>query len=123
MIIRHLTVANVRSHELFTIELHPELTLILGQNGAGKTTLLEAIYALLRGTSFRGRDRDMIAQNKDSGSAKLEFAANIERRLTLTHQPGGRIQKSSSLMAKNPLDSQSSISFRLYYLTPISCAF
>jgi DNA replication and repair protein RecF len=100
MIIRHLTVANVRSHELFTIELHPELTLILGQNGAGKTTLLEAIYALLRGTSFRGRDRDMIAQNKDSGSAKIEFTANIERRLTLTHQPGGRIQKEFKLDGK-----------------------
>ena len=62
MIIREIRVQNVRPYELYRAPLNPGVTLILGKNGTGKTTLLESLYYLLQGTSFKGRDRDMIGQ-------------------------------------------------------------
>jgi DNA replication and repair protein RecF len=37
----------------------------------------------MRGTSFRGRDRDVIAHNKDVATLKLSFSDNSERRVKL----------------------------------------
>jgi DNA replication and repair protein RecF len=62
---------NIRSYELFSAQFDPRLTILIGQNGSGKTTLLEAIYYLLYGTSFRGRDRDMIAHDTTRADLRL----------------------------------------------------
>ena len=96
MTIREITVSHLRSHELFSVEIHPKLTLILGPNGAGKTTLLEAIYTLLRGSSFRGRDRDMIAHSQPVTDAKL-LLDDSERRLRLQFKPDGKLEKSFTI--------------------------
>ena len=71
MPIRSISLLNVRSHELSNYEFADRITLILGPNGTGKTTIIEAIYLLLRGTSFRGRDRDMIAHSHQRSVIKL----------------------------------------------------
>lgn len=60
MIIRRLSVKNVRSHDEKIIDLSPQTTVITGSNGVGKTTLLEAIYIALQGTSFKGVDSEII---------------------------------------------------------------
>lgn len=93
MLIRSLTVQNIRTHELFSIKLDPSMTLIIGKNGSGKTSLLEAIYFIHQGTSFRGRDREMIAHDKRSGEIKAEFSDGQVRRGKLTHSDEGKIAK------------------------------
>ncbi len=78
MIIRGISLYNVRSYELFSTDLDPNVTLILGNNGTGKTSLLEGIYFLMQGTSFRGRDRDMI--NHTSTRAEILLSTDDDKR-------------------------------------------
>ncbi len=100
MIIQEVTLSSIRSHQLFTTHLHPELTVIVGPNGAGKTTLLETIYVLLRGSSFRGRDRDMITGGTVHSGAKLRMEDGSERRLALTLAPDGKLNKEFTVATK-----------------------
>ena len=94
MTIHNLRLANVRSYDLYQTAFDPSLTLILGKNGTGKTTLLESIYYLMQGTSFRGRDRDMIAHSSNRGDLYLDFDDGQSRRGTLEETPNDAIKKS-----------------------------
>lgn len=93
MPVQKVTVNNVRSYELFSVDIHPQTTLILGNNGTGKTTLLEAIYITHRGTSFRGRDRDIIPHGASRAEIKVELEDGHTRRLSLSHEPDDKIAK------------------------------
>lgn len=62
MIIRSLSVENVRTHTSFRHALSPNVTLIMGRNGSGKTTLLEAVAVALSGKSFKGTDKELLRQ-------------------------------------------------------------
>lgn len=84
MAIQHISVHHVRSFDFFTADLHANVTLILGNNGTGKTTLLESLYLLGRGTSFRGRDRDIITHGKQLAEIKLVDDSGSSRRTRLT---------------------------------------
>ncbi len=95
-----LTVHNFRSHELRQIPLHPETTLLLGANGTGKTSLLEGIYLALRGTSFRGRDRDVIAHNTERSEVKLELDSQEQRRVSLHITPDAKLMKEFNISDK-----------------------
>jgi len=64
MIIKKLAVSNIRTHQQFVCELSPEVTVISGSNGSGKTSLIEAVYVALRGTSFRGTDKELLQHDK-----------------------------------------------------------
>lgn len=86
-----ISLHNVRSHELSSYDFDPSITLVLGRNGTGKTSILEAIYVLLRGTSFRGRDRDIIAHGQERAALKL-MGDTGERRGALSLM-GEKIQK------------------------------
>jgi DNA replication and repair protein RecF len=80
MTLRSISVHNTRSYQLASYDLNPSITLVLGRNGTGKTSLLEAIYVLLRGTSFRGRDRDVVRHGEHSSVLKVRFEDGSERR-------------------------------------------
>lgn len=62
--IRSLSVQHIRTHDSFSLEVSPSVTLITGKNGSGKTSLIEAIYIALQGTSFRGSDSDVLARDQ-----------------------------------------------------------
>lgn len=94
MAIRELRVNNVRSYELYRAEFSDDLNLILGPNGTGKTTLLEAIYYLYQGTSFRGRDRDMIAYDTTRSDLLLTDDSGDTRRASLQQTSDDKIKKS-----------------------------
>ena len=99
MSIREVRVHNVRSYNLFSAELHPGVTLILGKNGSGKTTLLEALYFLYRGTSFRGRDADMVSHKAPRAEIKLRFENGDERRASL-NVATGKVTKEFTIEGK-----------------------
>ena len=93
MIIRELRVNNIRPYDIYTAPLNAGVTLILGRNGAGKTTLLESIYYLLQGTSFKGRDRDMVAHTAVQSHLLLVDDSGIERRASLQLLPDDTLKK------------------------------
>lgn len=94
MLIERVSLHNVRSYGLSGFDIDPGVTLILGSNGSGKTTILEAVYLLMRGTSFRGRDRDIIPYQHDTAELKLELQDLPIRRARLSTSPDGKVQKS-----------------------------
>ena len=100
MLIREVRLQNVRSHELFVAPIDPALTLVLGQNGTGKTTLLESLHYVLRGTSFRGRDRDLIAHSSTRADLVV-IDDEGERRASLQQLPDDRIKKQFIIENRN----------------------
>jgi len=65
MIIRSVSVENIRAHKTFSHKLSPNVTVITGPNGSGKTTLLEAIAVALGGKSFKGTDKELLRAGSD----------------------------------------------------------
>jgi DNA replication and repair protein RecF len=53
VLIRQITIENLRNLSAVAIEPHARLNYLYGDNGAGKTSVLEAITTLSRGRSFR----------------------------------------------------------------------
>jgi DNA repair exonuclease SbcCD ATPase subunit len=43
MIIDRLEITNFNKFSNYTIDLHPQFTLLVGDNGTGKTTILDAL--------------------------------------------------------------------------------
>ncbi len=56
MILSEIKLHQVRNLINYTLDLHPQCTLITGPNGAGKTAILESLYMLSRGYSFKSRE-------------------------------------------------------------------
>lgn len=92
-----LSVRNIRSYDLASYDIDPSITLILGKNGSGKTTLLEAIYVLLRGSSFRGRDKDMLAHAAEDCEIKLVLTGDQIRRVRLSVAAETTVKKAFSV--------------------------
>jgi len=62
-----------------TLQLSPQLTLLVGTNGQGKTNLLEAMYLLLQGHDFRTHSEREVIQSEQqwaSIQASGEFLAH-----------------------------------------------
>lgn len=64
MIIKSLSIKNIRSHEEKLVKFSPNTTIITGANGSGKTTILESIYIALQGKSFKDSDNEVLSFNK-----------------------------------------------------------
>ncbi len=91
MIIRQLTIRQLRIIEQAELELAPGVNLFCGGNGTGKTSLLEAVHVLATGRSFRAPRLDTLRRH---GAEELLLAALIEegeelRRLGLGKGPQG----------------------------------
>lgn len=93
MHIKELRVNKIRSHASYSAFLDEHVTLVLGKNGTGKTTLLESLYYMLQGTSFRGRDKDMIAHNATRSQILLIDATGAERRASLETDQADKLKK------------------------------
>ena len=85
MIIRRLSVKNIRSHTEKVIDLSEGTTVLIGKNGAGKTSLIESIYLALQGTSFKGTDSDMLRY--ETPWWRIELLLDDETIRSVTHDP------------------------------------
>ncbi len=101
MLVRRMTLCNLRSRASLQVDLGPGLNILAGPNGAGKTTVLEALVLVLDGEPLRpGSMRDLISHGHDhlrvevtlehEGApltAAAAFASDGERRLSADGLP------------------------------------
>lgn len=74
MLLRRLSMSNVRATGELSVEVGPALTILVGPNGAGKTSVLEAVALALGGTQLRaGAMRDMITHARDHLRVEVEL--------------------------------------------------
>lgn len=79
MIATSIHLQSIRNHEVFEMELSPNVTLITGANGSGKTSAIEALYLALRGTSFRGTDKELLRYGAEWWRITVGIEDDIDR--------------------------------------------
>lgn len=84
-VVTKLTVQNIRSHASYATALSPTVTVITGRNGSGKTSLIEAVYVALRGSSFKGSDKDLLRHNTDWW--RIDITMDDESKRTARFEP------------------------------------
>ncbi len=89
---KSLYINNFRSYREYVVELSPGVNIVVGPNASGKTNMLEAILTLSSGSSFRAKDRDLIAWGNDWSSVRGVTDQGIERAVKL-RSVGPRIEK------------------------------
>lgn len=82
VVVKKLSVQNIRSHDKYTVLLSPTITVITGNNGSGKTSLIEALYIALQGSSFKGSDKDVLRHQSPWWRIDIEFDDYIKRAIT-----------------------------------------
>lgn len=80
-IIKQIKLINFRCYEQFKMEFKKTTTVIVGGNGSGKTSIIEAIYLLLKGTSFKGLLDDQVKHGKDFYKIELKMDDGEKRSL------------------------------------------
>ena len=66
MLIKSIKLNDYRNYSNYSIELNPNLNIIIGPNGTGKTNILESIVVVSNSKSFRTlNDQDLIKKGKD----------------------------------------------------------
>jgi DNA replication and repair protein RecF len=85
MVIKALTVENLRSHRRFAKRFSDTVTVITGPNGSGKTSLIEAIMVALGGHSFKGGDNELLRREADWWRIELQLD---DQNRVIKYQPG-----------------------------------
>ncbi len=79
MLIRSLTLENVKSYAQATVEFSPGTNAIVGPNGAGKTTILEAIgFALFDHLPYS--QPDFVRAGQRTASVAVDFLSDYDER-------------------------------------------
>lgn len=65
MIIKNLTINNLRNHKQTEIELNDKINIFYGKNGVGKTTILEALSILSISKSFLPTNDSILISNEE----------------------------------------------------------
>ncbi|MEO8174661.1 MAG: AAA family ATPase, partial [Sediminibacterium sp.] len=71
MYVRQLDLENIRSFEKATIELHPNINLLVGNNNSGKSTIIKALFALQNRHSL---EFDDVRKGKEEGKVSMNLA-------------------------------------------------
>lgn len=74
--VKKLQLFQVRSHQRADFSFVNGMNAIVGPNGSGKTTILEALYTVLRGSSFRGSLAEIMTYGKNQYKIDLELNAD-----------------------------------------------
>lgn len=87
-----LELTDFRSYPHYMSDFSPGVNVIVGPNGSGKTNILEALYALSHGTSWRGRDKDMVRHETEASRVNARLSDKSSRQLEL-NMAEPRLQK------------------------------
>lgn len=93
--IKNLRLVNVRSHKRADFQFDGAMNAIVGPNGGGKTTVIEALYTLLRGSSFKGS----IGEIARYGTSQFQIKAAVQGENT-THVRGLSFQQTEEASVK-----------------------
>lgn len=93
VVIKNLSVQNIRSHDKFEVELLPTINVITGSNGSGKTSLIEALYIALQGSSFKGNDIDVLQKDSLWWRIKVDFNDKTKRVITFNPELNNKRKK------------------------------
>lgn len=93
--IKSLRLTNVRSHSSASFLFASDINAIVGPNGSGKTTVLEALYVLLRGSSFKGTTSEILQYGAEQFRIELELKTN-----TTTHTRSLGLQRTDGSVLK-----------------------
>lgn len=93
----------VRSHTKARFKFADDMNAIVGPNGSGKTTLLEALYTLLRGSSFKGVTSELVQY----GQPQMKMDTTLTGENTV-HKRSLKVQTSdAATLRKWSIDSKS----------------
>ena len=123
MKLAQLRINNVRKIKAATLDLHPQINVIVGANGSGKTSALEALYLLSGGRSFRtSRAREIISHGEagltvfgNTSVGDQQFSLGIEKtpKTTRFRLNGENVPSASTIVRRLPMLVINSDSFRL----------
>ncbi|MDQ3094290.1 MAG: DNA replication and repair protein RecF, partial [bacterium] len=94
-----LRLQNFRSYVDGSFEFEDGVNIIVGPNGAGKTNLLEALLMLTNGSSYRGRDFQMVKYGSDWARLDGWLVGEQLRILKLQDIDGDRVDKTFEIGA------------------------
>ena len=73
MILKKISINNIRSYENQEISFPPGSTVLAGDIGSGKTTILLALEFALFGLQPGQKGSGLLRNGKDEGSVRVEF--------------------------------------------------
>lgn len=82
VVIKKISIQNIRSHNKIITELSEKVTVITGKNGSGKTSIVEAVYVALQGSSFKGSDNDLLRTNSPWWRIDIQFNDGTKRNVS-----------------------------------------
>lgn len=94
--IKNLRLHNVRSHTQADFLFDSTMNAIVGPNGSGKTTIIEALYTILRGSSFKGSVSEIAQYGKNQFQIQMDLLTEVtehQRKLGFQQAEGSSIKK------------------------------
>lgn len=77
MILKTIQLQHFRLFENQVFDLHPRLTIIIGENTRGKTSLLEGVYTSIFGEGFReSKEEELVMWDNEVGNVNSLYAIN-----------------------------------------------
>lgn len=89
--IASLRLQNFRSFHEASFEFEPGVNIIIGPNASGKTNLLESILVAAQGSTYRGKDVDLVS--KGSSWARIDVVTNTNTEHSVVIKLEGDIAK------------------------------
>lgn len=98
-VVKRISLENIRSHDSFSTDLSPTVTVITGKNGSGKTSLIEAVYVALQGSSFKGSDKDIL--KTDTPWWRIDVLFDTDEKRTVKFEPTKETKRKQFVVSDN----------------------